>query len=142
MAHKEIKENYEASKNKYMRDFFKACDAYIKEFCRMYDFRYKDVCCIPQDRFGVGAVYEISDYIFNFGDIRLCVDDDVKWEDVVEWYDYNTEAGFFGLNNINLKSWLMGAPRASKEDIEKIKKIRQELEDLVKQQNEKNGEVK
>ena len=139
MTHKEIKDNYEAAKEKRIRDFGKACDAYVKEFCRMYDFSYKDVCWIPQERIGVGGVCSIADYFFNFGDIRLCVDEDVEWKDIIEWYDYNCEGGQLGLNQINLKSWLMGAPRASKETIEGIKARRKELEELIKQQNEKNG---
>lgn len=139
MTHKEIKDNYEAAKEKRIRDFGKACDAYVKEFCRMYDFNYKDAYCIPQDKIGVGSLYAIADYFFNFSDIRLCVDEDVKWKDIIEWYDYNCEGGMLGLNQINLKSWLMGAPRASKEDIAEIKARRQEFEELIKQQNEKNG---
>jgi hypothetical protein len=33
----------------------------------------------------------------------------------------------------------MGAPRANKEDIAEIKARRKEFEELIKQQNEKNG---
>lgn len=139
MTHKEIKENYEAAKNKRIRDFGKACDAYVKEFCRMYDFNYKDVCWIPQERIGVGCVCSIADYFFNFRDIRLCVDEDVEWKDIIEWYDYTAEAVPLGFNNINLKSWLMGAPRASKDEIERIKSLRNEIDDIVKNANEKNG---
>ena len=47
-----------------------------------------------------------------------------------------------GLNQINLKSWLMGAPRASKENIAEIKARRNELEELIKNQNEKNEGLK
>lgn len=139
MTHKEIKDNYEAAKNKRIRDFGKACDAYVKEFCRMYDFNYKDACCIPQDKIGVGSVYAIADYYFDFVDIRLCVDEDVEWKDLIEWYDYTLEAVPLGFNNINLKSWLMGAPRATKEEIERIKSLRNEIDDIVKNANEKNG---
>lgn len=138
MTHKEIKDNYEAAKEKRIRDFGRACDAYVKEFCRMYDFSYKDACCIP-DKIGVGSVYAIADYYFDFGDIRLCVDEDVEWKDIIEWYDYTMEAVPLGFNNINLKSWLMGAPRASKDEIERIKSLRNEIEDIVKNANEKNG---
>jgi hypothetical protein len=105
----------------------------------MYDFNYKDTYCIPQDKIGVGSLYAIADYYFNFGDIRLCVDEDVEWKDIVEWYDYTMEAVPLGFNNINLKSWLIGAPRASKEEIERIKSLRNEIDDIVKNANEKNG---
>lgn len=65
-----------------------------------------------------------------------------EWQDLIEWYDYNCEGGMLGLNTINLKSWLMGAPRASKEAIAEIKARRKELEELIKNQNEKNGGLK
>lgn len=137
MTHKEIKDNYEAAKEKRIRDFGKACDAYVKEFCRMYDFNYKDAWCIP-DKIGVGSVYAIADYFFNFGDIRLCVDEDVEWKDLIEWYDYTTEAVPLGFNNINLKSWLMGAPRIKQMRIEEIKAKRKELEELIEETKKEN----
>lgn len=138
MTHKEIKDNYEAAKNKRIRDFGKACDAYVKEFCRMYDFNYKDAYCIPQDKIGVGSLYAIADYYFDFVDIRLCVDEDVEWQDLIEWYDYNCECGTLGLYTINLKSWLMGAPRVVQTRIEEIKAKRKELEELIEETKKEN----
>lgn len=112
------------------------CNRYLVEFANKYELSLEPDAWVGGD---VGTVAYVSDYFFGFDDIKRCVDEDVKWDDLIEWYDYTLEAVPLGFNNINLKSWLMGAPRASKEDIAEIKAMRQELEDLIKQQNEKNG---
>ena len=113
-----------------------ACTNYLSAFMKQYD-----LTCDPEPWVGneIGTIAEVGDYFFGFDDIRRGVDEDVKWQDLIEWYDYNCEGGMLGLNQINLKSWLMGAPRASKEAIAEIKARRKELEELIKQQNEKNG---
>ena len=109
---------------------------YLSAFMKQYD-----LSCDPEPWVGneVGTIAEVGDYFFGFDDIKRCVDEDVKWEDLIEWYDYTMEAVPLGFNNINLKSWLMGAPRASKEEIERIKSLRNEIDDIVKSANEKNG---
>ena len=109
---------------------------YLSAFMKQYD-----LSCDPEPWVGneIGTIAEVGDYFFGFDDIKRCVDEDVKWEDLIEWYDYTMEAVPLGFNNINLKSWLMGAPRASKEEIERIKSLRNEIDDIVKSANEKNG---
>ena len=109
---------------------------YLSAFMKQYD-----LSCDPEPWVGneVGTIAEVGDYFFGFDDIKRCVDEDVKWEDLIEWYDYTMEAVPLGFNNINLKSWLMGAPRASKEEIERIKSLRNEIDDIVKNANEKSG---
>lgn len=118
------------------QEYEKICNRYLVEFANKYELSLEPDAWVGGE---VGTVAYVSDYYFGFDDIRRCVDENVKWEDLIEWYDYNTEAGMLELNQINLKSWMMGAPRASKETIEEIKSRRKELEDLIKQQNEKNG---
>ena len=112
------------------------CNRYLVEFANKYDLSLEPDAWVGGD---VGTVAYVSDYYFGFDDIRRCVDEDVEWKDIIEWYDYTMEAVPLGFNNINLKSWLMGAPRASKEEIERIKSLRNEIDDIVKSANEKNG---
>ena len=115
------------------------CNRYLVEFANKYELSLEPDAWVSGD---VGTVAYVSDYYFGFDDIRRCVDENVEWQDLIEWYDYNCEGGMLGLNQINLKSWLMGAPRASKETIAEIKARRNELEELIKNQNEKNGGLK
>ena len=113
-----------------------AVENYLSAFMKQYD-----LSCDPEPWVGneVGTIAEVGDYFFGFDDIKRCVDEDVKWKDLIEWYDYTTEAVPLGFNNINLTSWLMGAPRATKEEIERIKSLRNEIDDIVKNANEKSG---
>ena len=112
------------------------CNRYLVEFANKYDLSLEPDAWVGGD---VGTVAYVSDYYFGFDDIRRCVDEDVKWKDLIEWYDYNCEVSILGLTTINLKSWLMGAPRATKEEIERIKSLRNEIDDIVKNANEKSG---
>ena len=109
---------------------------YLSAFMKQYD-----LSCDPEPWVGneVGTIAEIGDYFFDFQDIKRCVDEDVKWEDLIEWYDYNCEGGMLGLNQINLKSWLMGAPRVNQMRIEEIKAKRKELEELIEETKKENG---
>lgn len=116
-----------------------AVENYLAAFMKQYD-----LTCDPEPWVGneIGTIAEVGDYFFGFDDIKRCVDEDVNWQDLIECYDYNLEGGMLGLNAINLKSWLMGAPRASKEHIAKIKAMRKELEELINETNEKYGGIK
>ena len=109
---------------------------YLSAFMKQYD-----LSCDPEPWVGneVGTIAEVGDYFFGFDDIKRCVDEDVKWEDLIEWYDYNTEVSILGLTTINLKSWLMGAPRVNQMRIEEIKAKRKELEELIEETKKENG---
>ena len=113
-----------------------ACTNYLSAFMEQYD-----LSCDPEPWVGneIGTIAEVGDYFFGFDDIKRCVDEDVKWEDLIEWYDYNTEVSILGLTTINLKSWLMGAPRVNQMRIEDIKAKRKELDELIEEINENGG---
>ena len=109
---------------------------YLSAFMKQYD-----LSCDPEPWVGneIGTIAEIGDYFFSFYDIKRCVDENVKWEDLIEWYDYTTEVSILGLTTINLKSWLMGAPRVNQMRIEEIKAKRKELEELIEETKKENG---
>ena len=113
-----------------------AVENYLSAFMKQYD-----LSCDPEPWVGneIGTIAEVGDYFFGFNDIKRCVDEDVKWEDLIEWYDYNTEVSILGLTTINLKSWLMGAPRVNQMRIEEIKAKRKELEELIEETKKENG---
>lgn len=113
-----------------------ACTNYLAAFMEKYD-----LSCDPQPWVGneVGTIAEVGDYFFDFQDIKRCIDEDVEWQDLIEWYDYNIEVSILGLPTINLKSWLMGAPRISEFRIAEIKTKRCELENLIEETKKENG---
>lgn len=116
-----------------------ACDNYLAAFLEKYE-----LTCDPEPWVAneAGTIAMIGDWFFDFQDIKRSIDEDVTFHTLMEWYDYNLDARELGLNEICLKAWLMGAPRAMKEDIDNIKARRKELEELIKNQNEKNGGLK
>lgn len=107
-----------------------ACTNYLAAFMEKYD-----LSCDPEPWVGneVGTIAEVGDYFFDFQDIKRCIDEDVEWQDLIEWYDYNIEVGILGLTTINLKSWLKGAPRVNQMRIEEIKAKRKEFEELIEE---------
>jgi hypothetical protein len=107
-----------------------ACTNYLAAFMEKYD-----LSCDPEPWVGneVGTVAEVGDYFFDFQDIKRCVDEDVTFDTLIEWYDYNIEVSIFGLTTINLKSWLKGAPRVNQMRIEEIKAKRKELQELIEE---------
>ena len=107
-----------------------ACTNYLAAFMEKYD-----LSCDPEPWVGneVGTVAEVGDYFFDFQDIKRCVDEDVIFDTLIEWYDYNIEVSILHLPTINLKSWLMGAPRISEFRIAEIKTKRCELENLIEE---------
>lgn len=113
-----------------------ACTRYLAAFMEKYD-----LSCDPEPWVGneVGTIAEVGDYFFDFQDIKRCIDEDVEWQDLIEWYDYNIEVGVLGLTTINLKSWLKSAPRVDKMRIEEIKAKRKELEELIEETKKENG---
>lgn len=113
-----------------------ACTNYLAAFMEKYD-----LSCDPEPWVGneVGTIAEVGDYFFDFQDIKRCIDEDVEWQDLIEWYDYNIEVGILGLTTINLKSWLKGAPRVNQMRIEEIKAKRKELQELIEETKKENG---
>lgn len=106
------------------------CNRYLVEFANKYELSLEPDAWVGGEP---GTVAYVSDYFFGFDDIKRCVDENVKWQDLIEWYDYNIEVGILGLPTINLKSWLMGAPRISEFRIADIKTKRCELENLIEE---------
>ena len=122
-----------------------ACTNYLAAFMEMYDLSCEPHPWVADE---VGTVADVGDYYFDFQDIKRCVDEDVHFDTLMEWYDYNVETGMLGLGEINLKSWLMGAPRIPQDrieeiSIEEIKQARKRFEYLVKQtkQEAKGGSL-
>ena len=107
-----------------------ACANYIAAFMEQYG-----LTCDPEPWVAneIGGIVNIGDCFFGFDEIRLCVDNDVPWNDLIEWYDYNTQSNQYGLATPNLKSWLKGCPRVSKERLDEICEHWKALDELIEQ---------
>lgn len=120
------------NKNKLKRDFQDACNAYLKAFCEKHGYDYEDA----HDSWAagdVGGVVLCGDQCVSIDTIRTDIDMDAPEEELLKWYDYVTEVGFYNLPSMNFENWLKGAPRIPRESIENIKARKQELDDLIKE---------
>lgn len=61
--------------------------------------------------------------------------------DVQAWLEYNTDVAQFHIQYINLKSWLMGAPRVSQEQIDHLRELRDSLNNTVEEYRAEYGEL-
>lgn len=62
-------------------------------------------------------------------------------EEVQAWIEYNVAVADFGIQYINLKSWLNGAPRISQEQIDHLRELRDNFQNTCKEYQEEYGEL-
>ena len=122
MPKRNLKNNYET-----------ACNEYIKELCKRYDWCYEDGWWVSNE---IGGTFCTSDieYSLSMNDIKLLVDENVDFKIFSEWWDYNLVMSYAIMlypNNdkyrmINLHTWLNNYPdnkKISQEELNKIEKI-------------------
>lgn len=120
--------------------FDNLANEYLKAFIDKY-YTYDDGSKADTYWIGkeIGGVVEIGDEYYNFNDIRYCIDNDVKKEQLWSWYDYTLRLGLIDSNipTPNLKSWIAGCPRLSEQEINdleyrqhKIQALQHEFEEL------------
>lgn len=101
---------------------------YLKTLLKDWDFDPSNGYWIADE---IGGVYAYGDWLFiSFDDMRYAVEHDVSAETYDEWQNYNSFALEFGQNTINLKSWCMGCPRLSQEQVDNLQKKKDELDAL------------
>lgn len=114
-------------KEKLRTDFDKAVDAYLDALVEMYGWDSYYGGWVAADRTGVYAYAE--DVFINLSDIIYIVDNDVPKEEFDKWYSYCLWANDFNMTIPTLPAWVKGAPRASKAEMERLEKLRQEFND-------------
>lgn len=129
-------------KNNLKNEFNVICERYRKEFIRMY-FTYDDGSC-PNSWWisdEPGTLLDLdSEYTFSFDTIRYCVDENVKYETLMEWYNYLLKAMDFNLPTPNIKAWCSGCPRTTDDQFKRLSSLRQELdEEIEKIKNQAKG---
>lgn len=122
MPKRNLKNNYET-----------ACNDYIKELCKRYDWCYEDGWWVSNE---IGGTFCTSDieYSLSMNDIKLLVDENVDFKIFSEWWDYNLVMSYAIMlypNNdkyhmIDLHIWLNNYPdnkKIPREELNKIEKI-------------------
>lgn len=121
------------SKRNFKNNYETACNDYIKELCKRYDWCYEDGWWVCNE---IGGTFCTSDieYSLSMNDIKLLVDENVDFKIFGEWWDYNLVMSYAIMlypNNdkyhmINLHTWLNNYPdnkKISQEELNKIEKI-------------------
>lgn len=104
-------------------DFKDVVKRYSQAFVDMYftfdDGSVAETWWIAQE---FGGILTVNDYYFSLDDIRFCVNWGIPWDTVSEWYDYCVRVGTIdkGIPTPNIKSWSMGCPRLSEEEMSNL----------------------
>lgn len=123
------------SKEKLRLDYENACNAYLKAFCEKHDFCYEEAYWCGDD---VGGIADCGTYTFDMATIRTDIDEDAPKEELMRHYDYCLDAIEFKLSIPNFHAWIHGCPRTGKEWFKKMRKMREDFEKYIKEENGKN----
>ena len=120
-------------KRNFKNNYETACNDYIKELCKRYDWCYEDGWWVSNE---IGGTFCTSDieYSLSMNDIKLLVDENVDFKIFSKWWDYNLVMSYAIMlypNNdkyhmIDLHIWLNNYPdnkKISQEELNKIEKI-------------------
>ena len=109
-------------KTKLKSDYEKACNAYLKAFCKKHGYDYEDAArsWVGGD---VGGITECADYIVRMEDIITDIDR-------VKYYDYCLRVGSIACGKIstpNYSSWLAGCWRMDEEQITRLEELQRDI---------------
>ena len=124
-----MEEVKEYKTNEVLENYNNACNDVVKAFSERYEVNVSEEDWVAGE---VGGAICINEEFFVGMEILIIMlKNNVPWEEFLRWWDYNMDANLLGLNTINFVSWLTGAPRLSKEQLDGLKEKRKELTDLV-----------
>lgn len=112
-----------------------ACNGYVAELLKMWELDGFYGFWIGDD---IGGIYDYSgSFTITMEDIIFCVENDITEEKYTEWLDYCVDASEFNMTTPNLKSWMMGYPRASQETFERLRGIKADLYKAIEEEKER-----
>ena len=119
---------------KQVKTLRKQLDAVIENYTKTLCERFKidEAYCYwaADDNTGI---YRCADDLFlNLSDVIYIVDNNIERKVVEEWQEYCIFAHDFQQSIPNLPSWVKGCPRLSKGEIKRLKALRDELEQTIK----------
>lgn len=116
------------------KNYTDACEEILKTFCEVYELPYETNSWTAGE---AGTFACVGDFYIDLQDMRFMLKNGISWDVWLANYDYNMDAEHLGLNLINFQSWCRNAPRLNKEQIEKLKAMRKELDELTEEYNKK-----
>lgn len=116
--------------NKQRSNFDKAVGEYVAALLKMYDWDARYGYWISDDTTGIYA-YE-DDHFIALSDLIYIVDNDVPLATLEEWKEYCLWAHEYNQTIPNLPSWVKGAPRASKSEMDALSKLHDDFKKTIK----------
>lgn len=112
------------------------CAEILRHFCQKQEAQAEPspwVSDIP------GGMALVADRYFDFRDIL----DDLRLEaprhEIFRWHDHATDCAMLGIHEQpNYRTWLSGYHGTPQEAIDRIRKARQELQDIIDSENQKS----
>jgi hypothetical protein len=121
-----------SSKNKAKSLYEEGCNLYLHLFCEKHGFNaeYPDTCWIANN---IGGVAFIGDYLVDMETMRYDIDNDIPEDQWIKWYGYSFECTALGLTSPNYKSWLKGCPTYCQEQLDEVKRLRNNIHEAQHQ---------
>lgn len=110
-----------------------ACNAYLQVFCEKHDYLYEGTSQWVGNE--PGTIANCGDGFYDMATIKTDIEECAPVCELGKWYDYCMEAADFNLTRPNFRSWLHGCPRTSPEVLGIMRKMREDLDELCKQEN-------
>ena len=126
----------DAVKQQLKKDWKKACNGFLVELLRMWELDGHYGYWIGNED---GTLYDYGDGMFtiNMDNIIYCVLGDITSEQYIEWQEYCCDAAEFGFDTPNLRSWIRGCPRTSKETFDTLRMLKQGLQEAIDEEKQR-----
>ena len=107
-------------------NYEKACNAYLEEWCKKHEFDIREADWVGGD---IGGVVFIADFYVSFEDIMIDIDRRAPRGEYWRYYDYAMDCQWLGISYPNYNHWLRGAPIKSKEEMVKLKRLKNAVDE-------------
>lgn len=108
----------------------KACNSYLVELARMWEWDLKSYGFWIGNE--VGGVFCYGDcYHIDMEDISYCVENDVTSDEYLAHTEYWLKCNEYNFRKLSLKAWHEGAPRIPQEVFDKLDTLKKNLEDEI-----------
>ena len=117
----------EEKKRKTLKSMYAtACNNYLEAFAEKHGFDIADCDWTANEP---GGIASIGDYFVDMATIITDIDRDAPVDEWIRWYDYSMDCADLGLPDCNFRSWLMGCPRHNEESYERLRTLRNNVQD-------------
>lgn len=116
--------------NELNKAYEKACNDILKAFSEEYEVQVDEQDWVAGDVGGIVGLCQ-SEYFFNFEDLRYMLNNAIPFTEFLKWWDYSAEVGVLGLKGMNFKSWIKGAPRYKREQLDRLQALHKEIDELT-----------